>query len=412
MTTVAPPLAYPAFRWLLAARTTVMLGNAVAPVALAFAVLDLTGSASDVGIVVAARSLANVLLLLFGGVLADRFPRVRVLVGSSLAAAATQGAVAALVLSGEASIPLLAVLSALNGASAAVAFPASAALTPQTVPQDVLQPANALLRLGINGAAVLGAALGGILVAVAGPGWGIAVDAVAFALAALLFSRLRVTATRADAAGAHDVVRIWTDLSAGWSEFVSRRWVWVVVAQFAVVNACLAGVNTVLGPAVADETFGRGGWGVVLAAESVGLVAGGILAMRIRTQHLLRLGVAATAAVALPMVALALAPAVLVLLAAFFLAGVAVEQFGVAWDVSLQEHVPQHKLARVYSYDALGSFIAIPAGQVVVGPLSESIGLQATLLGSAAAVALATGAALLDRHVRTLSRARPSPAAA
>lgn len=409
--TATGALAFPAFRWLLAGRTAMTLGNAVAPVALAFAVLDLTGSATDVGLVVAARSLTNVLLLVFGGVIADRLPRAVVLVGSSLAAAATQGLVAALILSGEATVPLLAVLSAANGAVAALAFPASAALTPQTVSRAFLQPANALLRLGINGSAVLGAAAGGILVAAVGPGWGIAVDAAAFALAGFLFSRLRVASARTDAAQDATATTVWADLTTGWSEFISRRWLWVVVAQFAVVNAVLAGANTVLGPAIADQTFGRAAWGVVLAVESLGLVAGGVLALRIRPTHLLRFGVACTLAVALPLLTLALKPSVVVLLGAFFLAGFAIEQFGVAWDVSLQEHVPQDRLARVYSYDALGSFIAIPAGQVVVGPLSAAFGLQKTLLGCAAAVVLATGIALLDPAIRKLTRLPPGEAA-
>lgn len=393
------PLTFPAFRWLLVARTTSLLGNSLAPVALAFAVLDLTGRAIDVGLVVAARSLANVLLLLFGGVLADRLPRQLVLVGSSLAAAATQAAVAALVLSGEATVPALAALSAVNGAVAAVAFPAAAALTPQTVPAALLQPANALLRLGTNTSAIAGATAGGLLVAAAGPGYGLAVDAGTYALAAALFSRIRLAGRAAPAASS-----VLADLRDGWVEFTARRWTWVVVAQFTVVNAAFVGTAAVLGPVVADGTVGRAGYGLVLAAQTAGLLLGGLVALRWQPTRPLRAGVALTVLTGLPAVALALSPNLPALLAAALLAGFAIEQFGVAWDVALQQHVPPDRLARVYSYDAVGSFLAIPLGEAAVGPLAELIGLRTTLLSCAAAIALATLAALGSSSVRNLQR--------
>lgn len=395
------PLAYPSFRWLLAARTTSLLGNSIAPVALAFAVLDITGSVTDVGLVVAARSLANVLLLLFGGVIADRLPRHIVLVGSSLAAAATQAAVATLVLSGSANIPALTVLSALNGIVAGIAFPAASALTPQTVPAALLQPANALLRLGMNATAILGATAGGALVAAAGPGYGLAVDAGTYAMAALLFSRIRLHAGGLPSAASGVI----TDLRQGWTEFTSRRWTWVVVAQFTVVNAAFVGSAAVLGPVVADRTIGRAAYGLVLAGQTAGLVCGGLAALRWQLDHPLRAGVAVTALTALPAVALAQVPNLPALLFAAVLAGFAIEQFGVAWDVALQQHVPADRLARVYSYDAVGSFVAIPVGEAAVGPLAGLVGLRPTLLGCAAAICIATLAASSSSSVRNLRRA-------
>jgi len=395
------PLAHPSFRWLLAARTTSLLGNSIAPVALAFAVLDLTGSVTDVGLVVAARSMANVLLLLFGGVIADRLPRHLVLVGSSLAAAATQAAVATLVLSGNASIPALAALSAVNGAVAAIAFPAASALTPQTVPAGLLQPANALLRLGTSATAILGATAGGVLVAAAGPGYGLAADAGTYALAALLFSRIRLHGRAVPSATSG----VLADLREGWAEFTSRRWTWVVVAQFTVVNAAFVGTAAVLGPVVADRTIGRAAYGLVLAAQTAGLVLGGLSALRWQPDRPLRVGVALTVLSALPAVALAQTPTLPALLLAAVLAGFAIEQFGVAWDVALQQHVPPDRLARVYSYDAVGSFVAIPVGEAAVGPLAGLVGLRPTLLGCAAAICLATLAALSSSSVRDLRRA-------
>ena len=400
------PLHSPPYRWLLGARTVSMLGNAIAPVALAFAVLDLTGSASDLGIVVAARSIANVLLLLFGGVVADRLPRSVVLVGSSVAAALTQGLVAALVLTGTATIPLLVGLGIVNGAVAAISMPASMGLTPQTVRPDQLQSANALLRVGTNGVSIGGAILGGILVAGVGPGWGIAVDAGTFALAALMFSRLPGP-PRTAASGS----TVLADLREGWSEFVSRRWVWVVVAQFGVVNAAYTGAVVVLGPVVADRTIGRGAWGAVLAAGAVGLLVGGVVALRLRPRHPLRVGTIAVLVMAVPLLALSEGLSAPLLAAAFFLSGVCVEQFGVAWDVSLQQHVPAERLSRVYSYDAVGSFVAIPIGEIAVGPAAEAFGVRPTLLVCAALLLTATLLALANGSVRNLERLpEPVPA--
>lgn len=159
--TALEPFRYPHFRRLFAGRTINYLGNAVAPIALAFAVLDLTGSVAALGVVVAARSLANVALLLVGGVVADRLPRALVLTGSQVVAALSQAVVAGLVLTGTATVPLLIGLGLVNGAAAALAFPATAALLPQCVPPHLLREANALSRLGINGALVGGAAAGG-----------------------------------------------------------------------------------------------------------------------------------------------------------------------------------------------------------------------------------------------------------
>lgn len=393
------PLRERAFRMLLAGRVSSFLGNAVAPIALAFAVLDITGSVSDLGIVVGARSLALVVLLLFGGVLADRLPRPVVLVGSSLLSGLTQGAVAALVLTHTATIPLLVGLGLVNGALSGLAFPASAAVVPQTVPVAVRQQANALVRLGTNGVMILGAAVGGVLVATAGPGWGLAVDAASFLLAGGFFAFVRVSDVRDRSAARPST---WADLRGGWTAFTAQTWVWVVVAAFGVINACITGGVQVLGPAVADHTIGRPAWGVVLAAETLGMVAGGLLALRLRVRRLLLFGMVCVAPESLLLLGLAALPLLPVLVVLAFVQGVAIEQFGVAWETSVQEHVPASHLARVYSYDALGSFIAIPIGETLIGPVAAAVGTAPTLVGAAGLVVVATLAALSSRSVRTL----------
>ncbi|WP_020519111.1 MFS transporter [Catelliglobosispora koreensis] len=403
------PLRYSAFRFLAMGRFITMLGNSVAPIALAFAVLDLTGSASDLGLVVGARSLMNVLFLLVGGVVADRLPRHLVMVVSCVLAAVSQGAVAALVLTDTATIPLLIALASVNGIVSAFAFPAAAALVPQTIPAELLQPGNAINRLGINAAMILGASVGGILVAVVGPGWGLAVDAATFALAAIAFSLVRVRSVVAvKAQRPHP----WRELKEGWHEFTSRTWLWVVVLGFMLLNGVHAAAIGVLGPVIADETIGRRAWGLVLAAQTVGMVLGAIVALKLRVNRLLRLGVICMLGEAPLMFLLAEAPRVVLLMPAALIAGIVVEQFGVAWESSMQRYIPADKLARVYSYDALGSFLAIPLGQTLAGPAVEAWGTSTALLGASVLTVVAVVFMLLSRDVRTLPASPPQAPAA
>ncbi|MER5394940.1 MFS transporter [Saccharopolyspora sp. NPDC002686] len=387
------------FRYLVAGRTIVYLGNAIAPVALAFAVLDGLGSVAEIGLIVACRSAANVLLLLFGGVLADRFPRQHVLTGASLLAAGSQGLVAVAVLQGFATVPLLALLSVVNGAAAAAALPASSALIPQTVPVDVLRPANALARMGTTGAMIAGTSAGGLLIAVTSPGWGLAVDAAAFAVAAACFAGIRVPAVAERGASVR------AELREGWREFRSRRWVWAVVLQFLVVNAAVVGGINVLGPKIAEDTVGRGAWGLVLAVQMVGALCGGLIAARWSPERALLFGCAVVVLDAIPLVVLAVSPVLWLLLVAMFISGIAIEQFAVAWETALQQNIPEDRLARVYSYDALGSFLAMPIGAALIGPVATGLGDESALLITAASIVIATAAVLTVPEVRNLRSA-------
>jgi Transmembrane secretion effector len=399
-------LAHPRFRWLAAARTTGFLGNAAAPLALAFAVLDLTDSVRDLGVVVGARSIASIALLLAGGVLADRLPRAWLLQGSSLAAAASAGLMAASVLGGFASVPLLAAIGLVNGAVSAIALPASYSITPETVPPELLQPANALLRVGTNSAAITGASVGGLLVASAGPGWAMVAVGVVFTIEA--FGYARVGGTRVVKARTHPLA----DLREGWSEFVSRQWVWVVVLQFMIVNAAVVGGMQVLGPSVADDTFGRAAWGLTLACQTAGAVVGGVIAARWLPSRAIFYGVALVLLEVPPLLALGLAPHLAVLIPAMFLCGWSMEQFTIAWDLALQENVPGDRLARVYSYDMIGSALAVPVGQLAVGPVAAVAGTGPTLVGCAVLIVVVTLLALLSRDVRSLRRSQvrePAP---
>jgi MFS family permease len=403
------PLRVPAYRAWMVGRATNAFGNSIAPIAIAFAVLDISDSASDLGLVVGARTLVNVVFLLFGGALADRMPKNVLMVGASLAAFVSQAVVAALVLTHTATIPLLMLLSGFNGMVAALSMPASASIIPQIIPSEIRQQANALGRLFLNGAMILGAPVGGVLVAAVGPGWGIGVDAVTFLVSGLCFALIKLP--RAEPADRTDAARpgIIHDLRTGWTEFRSRTWLWAVVAGFCVLNAALVGGMFVLGPVIADDTIGRQAWGFVLAAETAGMIVGALIAIRLRARRLLFVGVACTAFMALPVFVLGAYPHLILMICAGFVTGVAIEQFAVGWETTMQEHVPGDKLARVYSYDMVGSFMAMPIGQVAVGPIAERIGLRPTLIGLSVVMLLAVAGMLASRDVRHLEHALPEP---
>jgi MFS family permease len=394
------PLGVRSFRLLFLGRTTSLIGNAFANVALAFAVLDLTGSKADLGYVLAARSLPQVIFLLVGGIWADRLPRHRVMVVSNVISGLSQATIAVLLLSGHAQIKHLIVLGAVNGMSSAFFFPASVGIVPQTVPQSMLQSANAVLRLGTNSSFIAGAAIGGLVVAATNPGVGLAFDAASFLIAALFLGLIRLPpGLRMEGSN------FLGELSEGWREFISRPWLWAIVLQFGFVNAVEQGTEQVLGPAIAKDHFGgAAAWGIVLTAQSVGLIAGGLLLLRFRPRRIL---LAATLGflLTIPFLLALAGPIPLVgIIAAAALAGIGIEIFGILWDTAMQQEIPQEKLSRVSSYDALGSFVLIPLGFAAAGPIAQTVGTRPTILLAAAISLTATLAVLLVREVRTISR--------
>jgi len=393
------PLREREFRLLFAGRTVSLVGSAIAPVALAFAVLDLTGSKTDLGLILTAREVPVIVFLLVGGIWADRLPRNLVIVGANVVSGLTQAAAAALLISGNAEIWHLAALASLNGAAGAFFFPASSGIVPQTVPSPLLQQANALLALAINSATIGGAAIAGFLVAGFGSGWAVAIDAGTFFVAASFFAAMRLPAVENASAN------FMHDLAVGWREFRSHTWLWVIVLQFSFLLMVWMGAFAVLGPAIADaELGGPKAWGAILTGEALGLVAGALLGLRFRPRRML---VAATLGIlAVPLLPLALSfPLALpAIVAVAFVAGLGSEVFGLLWQTTVQQEIPPDKLSRVYSYDALGSIALVPVGYAIAGPIADAIGIQATLWGAAAIGIAVTLPVLAVPHVQRLER--------
>ncbi|ONI72128.1 MFS transporter [Kribbella sp. ALI-6-A] len=361
-------------RIFVSARFVALLGSSIAPIALVFAVLDVSDSASAVGLVLAARSIPNVVLLLIGGVISDRLPRNVVLIVASTLSALTQALAAVLVLSGHAQIWQLVVIEAINGAAAAFLMPAMAGVLPALVDPVELPQANAVSGFARSAALVGGGAVAGVIVGFTSPGVGLAVDAATFLLAVVLLARLTLPPVERSRTS---IVR---DLRDGWTEFASRQWVWSVVAAFSVLNLVFTAAYSTLGPVIADDTFGRAGWGAVSACFGAGLIAGGILMIRYPPRYPVRVGMIGMLSALPVFVALALWPTTITVAVAAFVVGLGFEIFGIGWETALGQHIPLDKLSRVASYDMLGSFVTGPLGQLLVGSVVAATSAKAVEL--------------------------------
>jgi hypothetical protein len=360
------------FRLLFTATTITTLGDRIASIALVFAVLEI-GSATELGLVLGARSVAEAAILLFGGVLADRLPRNLVLVGASLVQGAAQTGTAIAILGGTESIGLVLALQVFYGLGAGVVVPAEVGLVPQTVSAGRLQQANALQGLTRSGVRVLGPALGGALVVAGSPGIALLVDGLSFVVCAAILGRIRVPRR------AEPPATFLTELREGWREFSSRTWLWASVVLFGLGNLA-ASSWMVLGPVIAEEELGgAGAWATVLTVSGAGSIVGAVLAIRVRPARPLVACTIAAMPIGLQLVALALGFPTWALAATAFLASVGLGVHLTLWFTLFQQQIPEHAQSRVSSYDALGSFVLVPLGLALVGPVAAAIGRVETL---------------------------------
>lgn len=392
------------FSLLTAAAVIAGIGGSGAPIAAAFAVLQSGGDGTDVGLVAAARTVPLVVFVLLGGAVADRLPRHRVMVAANTLNCLSQGAFAVLVLTGQARLWQMAVLSALGGTGQAFFSPAAEGMVLSSVRGEHASRAFAVFRTGVNGANVGGAALGGALVAAAGPGWVLAVDSAAFAVAGALRALLDVSAMP----GRQSAEGLLHQLREGWREVRSRTWLWSIVVQFAVVNAVVGAAEAVYGPEVAQESLGGARpWGIALAAFGAGTVGGALIMTRWRPRRILRAGVISIFPLALPSAALAVPVSAPVLTGVMLVSGLCVEVFGVAWMMALHQEIPEEKFSRISSYDWLGSVAMVPLATAVAGPTEQVVGRSAALWGCSGLVLALTAAVLTVPGVRHLTRRSP-----
>ncbi|MDH2430394.1 MFS transporter [Sphaerisporangium sp. TRM90804] len=400
-----PVLGIRDFRLLLADRLLAPAAVAFSIVGVSFAVLDLTGSTADLSYVLAAQIAPSLVFTLLSGVVADRIPPQRVIVAANVLIAVSEGGLGLLVLTGEVELWHMIVLETLTGVGMAVFWPASQALLPKIVPDGLLQEANAISRLAMNGAQMGGAAVAGVVVAVIGPGWALSICGVGLLGTIPMLLSIRVTG-HARVPGASML----GDLREGWSEFVSHTWLWAIVLQFCVTLMAWYGGFQVLGPVVAKSDLGGpAAWGVITAAEALGLLLGGLLSLRFAPRRPILFVACIGAVMAISPLSLAMRWPLLGICGAAVLLGVAMEIMMVQWSVALARNIPSEKLARVSAYDALGSVMAMPVGALVAGPLAHNIGTSATQYGAAAVIVAAAALTLLSRQVRTMRAHVPRP---
>jgi len=402
-----PVLGFRDFRLLLADRLIAPASVGFSIVGVSFAVLKATNSATDLSYVLAAQIAPSLVFALIGGVAADRFRPQRVIIAANLMMAIGEGTFGVLVLTGRPPLWAMIGLEAVTGTGMAVFYPASQALLPRLVPRSLLQEASAISRLAMNSGQMAGAALAGVLVAAAGPGWALSLCGIGMVGTVPLL--LSIRSGRQPVPGAAGVTAakgasgMLGELREGWSEFRSHTWLWVIVAEFSVVMMAWYGAFAVLGPVVARQHLGGpAAWGAITAADSVGLIVGGVTSLRITPRRPMRFVVLTGGMVAISPLSLALVLPLPAICLASFCLGVLVEMMMVQWTVTMARNIPPDKLARVSSYDALGSVMAMPAGALIAGPLGAAIGTSAAQYAAAAAIVAASALALIPRDVRTM----------
>jgi MFS family permease len=414
-----PVLGIRDFRLLLTDRLIAPASVGFSIVGVSFAVLKATNSAADLSYVLAAQIAPSLVFALIGGVAADRFPPQRVIVAANLLMALGEGTFGLLALTSRPPLWAMIGLEAITGTGVAIFYPASQALLPRLVPRDLLQEASAISRLVMNVGQMSGAALAGLLVAVAGAGWALVLCGIGMVSTVPMLLAIRgsrsVTGEASSPTGTDAAARnMLTELREGWSEFRSHTWLWVIVAQFGVVLMAWYGAFSVLGPVVAREHLGGpAAWGAITAADAFGLIAGGLAALRFTPRRPMLFVVLTGGAIAISPLSLAMVlPLPAICLASFGL-GVFVEMMMVQWTVTMARNIPSDKLARVSSYDVLGSVMAMPAGALIAGPLGAAIGAARAQYAAAAVIVVASALALIPRDIRTIrsddAPLRPAP---
>jgi hypothetical protein len=381
------PLRSATYRQFFIGQLTSAFGDGMVTVALAFAVLDVTGSTAALGWVLGARSALTIAALLVGGAVADRFSQRPVMVVADVLRFGSQLTLAILLFTGSAQLWHILVLYSIHGACSGFFYPAVTALAPQLVPQSQLQQANALRWAADAAGGVVGPAAAGVIIAAASPAWAIAGDSLTFAASAAALAMLSLPRTiRVREAS------LPRQLVEGWQAFASRSWLWIANIQAAATNALLGAPFFVAGPVIAREHLGgAASWGLIVAAGGVGELAGGMAALRLRPRRPMFVAALLFAGFAVPGALLALALPAWLVAATYLTASAGGIAGNVYWETTIQAHVPNELLSRVTAYDWFSSLVAQPAGFAVAGVLVADAGATrglATMIAAGSIICL------------------------
>ena len=397
------------FHLLWLGQATSGVGDEIVVVALALFIIDLTGSATDLGFVLAAYRLPLIAFLLVGGVLADRLPRNRVVVATDLVRFTLHALLAALIVTGAVRIWHIAVIGMLFGSAEAFFRPAATGLLPQTVPEAEIQEANAVMATTNNLAEFAGPALATAIVLGASPAAAFGLDALTFLVSAALLVRVHPR-ERAEASAGEPPPGLLRDVRAGFHEVRSRAWIWATLVAFCVALFFVLAPWFVLGPIVAREQYDNlAVYGILSAAFGAGMVAGALAGIRWRPRYPMRQAMRLILLFPLSIGLYATGLSLVVVGPAIAIAGAGVALFDVWWLTALAERVPPDKLSRVTSYDWMVSLALLPLGFVLAGPAADALGAANVMLGGAAIACVAFALGQLPRETRMLERLRREP---
>ncbi|MBL1101834.1 MFS transporter [Streptomyces coffeae] len=395
-----PPLWTADFRLFFTARTTSLLGDAMLPVTITAAVIRAGYGTSGVGYALAALVAPFAALIIFGGVLSDRFGARRLMVVSDTARLCFQAVLALLFLLGTPQLWQILVLLALVGAGSAIFQPGVASITPR-IAQDVLK-ANATLRISESVTAVIGPSLAGLLLVVSSPATVVALDALTYGVSGACLLLLR--SVPMGPAGRGGVSSFRADLVEGWREFRARTWLWSVIIVFMLWQLAGAGPTMTLGNSTLVTEYGASTFGLVMSSLGAGSVLGGIVAIRLRPRYPLRAGALSMILWALMPLGVALGLPTPLIAGCYGVSGVGMAFWIVMFHTSVQTHIPQDVLGRVHAYDAAGSLVMKPVGQAAAGPLAVVAGTVPLLCVSASMALVACTLLLAIPAVRGLKR--------
>ena len=371
------------------------------PIALAFGILALpNGSANMLGLVLGATTVLFLLMAPFGGVIADKYGRARMVGVTDMAAGLVLFIQVAYFATGDVPLAVLLITNGFFGLMWGIFWPAFSGLMPAVLPEAGLQKGNALNAFMTNAGVISGAAVAGLLIEVFGVAFTLAIDAASFFISGLMIFTFRHLTPRAE----QTENTMLDDLLHGWKVFLSFRWIVIIVGAFSFIVMCWAAAENVLGPLIALEHFnGPKSWSFVISAESAGLIVGSLIAIKIKPKYPMRFLMLSSFTITFYIWSLAKPQSLLMIAFGAFLFGITLDLWGTLWSTALQRKVPRDSLSRVSSFDAMGSMMFRPVGLAIAAPLSTLFGIENFLQILAAITVVAIIVPLLDPQVRNMS---------
>jgi len=394
-------LAHKYVKRLFIARFISNFGNGMGPIALAFGILALpNGSANMLGLVLGVTTVLFLIMLPFGGVIADKYGRARMVGLTDMAAGLVLLIQVAYFATGDVPLAVLLITNGFFGLMWGIFWPAFSGLMPAVLPEAGLQKGNALNAFMTNAGVILGAAVAGLLIDVFGVAFTLAIDAASFFISGLMIFTFRHLTPRAQ----HTENTMLDDLLHGWRVFLSFRWIVIIVGAFSFIVMCWAAAENILGPLIALEHFnGPKSWSFVITAESAGLIVGSIIAIKVKPKYPLRFLMLSSFTITFYIWSLAKPQSLLMIAFGAFLFGITLDLWGTLWNTALQRKVPRDSLSRVSSFDAMGSMMFRPIGLAIAAPFSTLLGIENFLQILAVITVVAIIVPLLDPQVRNMS---------